>query len=140
MLLLVSLNNESAPQIRIETFRDLYHIWYIFQPLEISKPFKKRYLLSQSICRKRKWTVPRCRRQKQESVEKTQRHRSDSLSILVDTADKEMKVSDQQVIQNKQRASMIRNYFKQSNKLKAMAANRQNSLCKCTLGNTHLLF
>ena len=76
-------------------------------------------------------TVPET---KQESVEKTQRHRSDSLSILVDTADKEMKVSDQQVIQNKQRASMIRIYFKQSNKLKAMAANRQNSLLQMYVG------
>ena len=71
---------------------------------------------------------------KQESVEKTERHRSDSLSILVDTADKEMKVSDQQTIQNQQRASMIRNYFKQSNKLQAMAANRQNSLLQMYVG------
>ena len=47
---------------------------------------------------------------KEASIEK---NRSNSLSLLVDIADKEMKLSDQQ------QAFMIRNYFKQANKFQA---------------------
>eukprot|EP00938_MAST-03A_sp_MAST-3A-sp1_P002291 g2291.t1 len=63
---------------------------------------------------------------KEASIEK---NRSNSLSLLVDIADKEMKLSDQR------QAFMIRNYFKQANKFQA----GQNPILQMYGDHPHLM-